>query len=518
MLSNPRMRLRAKVFLIVSGTIVVLLAVSFWIIYVKLEREFIAAQRDDAIAQMEISSGIIGRDIHSFSVKLADWAKWDDSYDFMESRDQAYIDSNLNDESLQSLGVQVILFLNNSGEIVFEKQVPITGGSEEEGLFPIRYLQEEARLRDQQTPFSGLVSIGENIFLLAASPIVKSDGSGISRGTLYFGRPLRRDYFDEIGKVSHVRLDMQSAADASAIDPEHHDLFTELARERDVLVSIDHQQEVHVAQYFPDIFGDPALIFLLHYDGRIVTRGLEASILFGKTGIFLSIMFAAVVFLLIEWLVLKKLLRLEMEVKRVTDSENLADRVTVGGSDEFASLGNGINDMLASLRDMAERTLQSEGRFDVIANLAPVMIWMTDTEGKYVYLNKSAEAFISRISGKSNWGEAVFIEDLGVRKALIEEAQAAKRAFRLEYRMQKKEGGYIWVSESAVPHLTSSGKLVGYLGVVVDIHQEKEIQIQSKAFTREIEEMNEIFMAREEKILELKEEVRHLKEDSKEKI
>ena len=229
-------------------------------------------------------------------------------------------------------------------------------------------------------------------------------------------------------------------------------------------------------------------------------------------------MFAAVVFLLIEWLVLKKLLRLEMEVKRVTDSENLADRVTVGGSDEFASLGNGINDMLASLRDMAERTLQSEGRFDVIANLAPVMIWMTDTEGKYVYLNKSAEAFISRISGKSNWGEAVFIEDLGVRKALIEEAQAAKRAFRLEYRMQKKEGGYIWVSESAVPHLTSSGKLVGYLGVVVDIHQEKEIQIQSKAFTREIEEMNEIFMAREEKILELKEEVRHLKEDSKEKI
>ena len=36
--------------------------------------------------------------------------------------------------------------------------------------------------------------------------------------------------------------------------------------------------------------------------------------------------------------------------------------------------------------------------------------------------------------------------------------------------------------------------------------------------TREIEEMNEMFMAREEKILELKEEIRRLRGDSKENI
>lgn len=512
------MKLRAKVFLIVSSAIVVLLAVSFWIIYGKFEREFIAAQRDDAIAQIETSSGIINRDIDSFSVNLTDWSQWDDSYDFMESRDQAYIDSNLNDETFQSLGIQVVLFLDPDGEVVYEKQVVSSEGAEDSREFPIEYLREKTVFREQQKPFSGLVSIGEDIFLLAVRPIVKSDGSGEPRGTLYFGRQLKQEYFDEVGRISHVRLDMLSAADSASADSEHDGLFAELAREGRFAVSMDYGRDIHVVRYFPDIFGDPTLVFLLHYDGYIVARGLEASILFGKVGIFLSVMFIIVVFLLIEWLVLKKLLRLETEVKRVADSKDLDDRVTVGGSDEFASLGNGINDMLVSLRDMAERTLRSEGQFKVIANLAPVMIWMTDTEGKYVYLNKSAETFITNVSGKSNWGEAVFIEDLGVRKALIEEAQTAKRAFRLEYRMQKKEGGYVWVSESAVPHITSSGKLVGYLGVVVDIHQEKEIQIQSKAFTREIEEMNEMFMAREEKILELKEEIRRLRGDSKEKV
>jgi hypothetical protein len=74
------------------------------------------------------------------------------------------------------------------------------------------------------------------------------------------------------------------------------------------------------------------------------------------------------------------------------------------------------------------------------------------------------------------------------------------------------------MSESAVPHITSAGKLIGYLGVVVDIHQEKEIQIQSKAFTRDIEEMNDVFMAREEKMLELKEELKRLRNTPSEQL
>jgi len=194
---------------------VVLLSVSFWIIYQKLEREFVAAQYDDALAQIETSSGIISRDIDSFSIKLADWAQWDDSYDFVESRDQDYIDSNLNDESLQSLGVQMALFLDLDGGVVYEKQVESLEGSEESVEFPIKYLQEKAVFREQQKPFAGLISFDGNIFLLAVRPIVKSDGSGEPRGTLYFGRQLKREYFDEVGKISHVQLDMLPAAVAS---------------------------------------------------------------------------------------------------------------------------------------------------------------------------------------------------------------------------------------------------------------------------------------------------------------
>ena len=512
------MRLRAKVFLIVSSTLLVLLAVSFWIIYVNLNREFTAAQHDDARAQIATSFGILNRDIESFTMKLRDWAQWDDSYTFMQDQNQAYIDSNLNDETFQPLGIDFLLFLDTEGNIVFEKQVPALDKKNQSAELPSKYLREEERFWKQNSSFSGLFSLDGNTFLLATRPIVKSNGSGTPRGTLYFGRQLHQDYFDAVSAISHVQFLVQPMEFARLGGLEQNDLFTLLSQEQDGVVSVDNQQKVSVARYFPDIFGEPTLIAVLQYDGHIIIRGLKASLLFGKTGVISSICFVAVVFLLTEWLVLKKLLRLEKEVRRVTDSKDVAARVNVEGSDEFASLGEDINKMLGSLQSLMDRTLQSESRFDVIANLAPVMIWMTNEKGEYIYLNKSAKEFISHVAGKNSWGECVYLEDLGMRKTLIEEARSAQRAFRLEYRVQKQAGGYVWVSESAVPHITSAGKLIGYLGVVVDIHQEKEIQIQSKAFTRDIEEMNDVFMAREEKMLELKEELKRLRNTPSEQL
>lgn len=512
------MKLRAKVFLIVSGALLVLLAISFWIIYINLNREFIAAQHDDAHAQMATSFGILNRDIESFAMKLRDWAQWDDSYVFMQDQNQAYIDSNLNDETFQPLGIDFLLFLDTEGNVVFEKQVPAPDKEHQSTELPSKYLREEKRFQEQNESFSGLFSLDGNIFLLAAHPIVRSNGSGTPRGVLFFGRQLHQDYFDAIGAISHVQFLVQPMEATRSEDLEQNNVFALLSQEQQGVVLVNDQQKVSVARYFPDIFREPTLVAVLQYDGYIIIRGLVASLLFGKIGVVSSICFVLIVFLLTEWLVLKKLLRLQKEVGRVTDSKDITARVNIEGSDEFASLGEDINKMLGSLQSLMDRTLQSESRFDVIANLAPVMIWMTNEKGEYVYLNKSAKEFVSRVAGKNNWGECVYLEDLGMRKALIEEARAAQRAFRLEYRVQKQVGGYVWVSESAVPHITSTGKLIGYLGVVVDIHQEKEIQIQSKALTRDLEEMNDVFVAREEKMLELKEELKRLKNTPSEQV
>ena len=497
------MGLRLKVLLIVSSILLVLFNTVSWFIDTRLMRGFVEAQREDASEEIRVVDGIIARDVENFRIQGLDWSRWDDTYDFMQTVDPEYIDSNLNDETFSALGVNMILFLDTENRTVFSKQVI---GGEETSVIPeslASFLMEDERFRvalSVEQDFSGIVAYEGQPFLLTAQPIVMSDGSGESHGRLYFGRVLDQAYLNEIGTMAGVSLTLDPYEDGGILQGE------------DVYIDIDQtSHEVRASHVLADSSARPSFVVQAWYPGQIIARGVAESELFMRAMIALSFVFIVFIFLLEEWLVLRRVFRLEAEVNRIAEQKDTQARVTVTGRDEFASLGKDINAMLDMLQSMIERTEKSEGQFEVLANIAPVMIWMTDENGQYTYLNQSAREFIGDIAGKNNWEDSVFVEDKGIRKGLMSEAHESKRPFRLEYRFRGKNGEYGWVAESAVPYIASSGKLIGYLGIVVDIHKDKSIQLETKAFTKELEEMNGLLMAREEKMLEMKEELRELR-------
>ena len=62
---------------------------------------------------------------------VSDWAPWDDTYAFISSGDTGYIDSNLpNNQAITNIRVELMLFINNSGQTVFGKMVDLDSGAE----------------------------------------------------------------------------------------------------------------------------------------------------------------------------------------------------------------------------------------------------------------------------------------------------------------------------------------------------------------------------------------------------
>ena len=489
------MGLRLKVLLIVSSILLVLFNTVSWFIDTRLMRGFIEAQREDASEEIHAVDSIIARDIGNFRIQGLDWSRWDDTYDFMQTVDPEYIKSNLNDESFGDIGVDMALFLDTENRVVFNKQVIDGGEASVMSESLIRFLTEDERFRvalSAEQDFSGIVAYEGYPLLLIAQPISMSDGTGEPRGRLYFGRMLDKGYLDEIGMIAGASLTLSAYEEGGMVQGE------------DIYIDIDQaSHEVRASYVLVDSSARPSFVLQAHYPGQIIARGVAESVLFMRAMIALSFVFVVFIVLLEEWLVLRRVFRLESEVNHIAEQKDVEARVTVQGADEFASLGKDINAMLDMLQSMIERTEKSEGQFEVLANIAPVMIWMTDENGQYAYLNQSAREFIGDTEGKNNWEDSVFVEDKGIRKGLMSEAREAKRPFRLEYRFRMKNGEYGWVVESAVPHIASSGKLVGYLGIVIDIHKDKSIQLETKAFTKELEEMNGLLMAREEKMLEM---------------
>lgn len=155
---------------------------------------------------------------------------------------------------------------------------------------------------------------------------------------------------------------------------------------------------------------------------------------------------------------------------------------------------NTIHDI--TKRKIAEQNhLESENRFKVMADNAPVLIWMVGLDGKINYLNKQFLEF----SGKTlenGLGDALTgnLHPDDRENCLNEFASAFKKReeFRLSYRVKNGSGEYRWLLGNGVPRY-SNDEFVGYVGSAIDITEQKNFEYeQDKTIKEKIVLMKEI--------------------------
>jgi PAS domain S-box-containing protein len=128
-------------------------------------------------------------------------------------------------------------------------------------------------------------------------------------------------------------------------------------------------------------------------------------------------------------------------------------------------------------RRRAEQSLrESEGRFRVLANAAPVMIRMSDAEGQAGDFNVGWLEFTGRALGDelgTGWMNAIHPDDLPACRETRRQGLEARRPFRMEYRLRRADGDYRWVLDSVQPRFTRDGEFVGLIASAIDITELK---------------------------------------------
>ncbi len=123
---------------------------------------------------------------------------------------------------------------------------------------------------------------------------------------------------------------------------------------------------------------------------------------------------------------------------------------------------------------------ESEQRFRLVADAAPVMIWMDDAEGMSTYFNKPWLDFTGRtLEAELGRGsrDGIHPDDLLPRFiAVYDAAFTARRPFQTEYRLRRADGEYRWVLETATPRFTASGDFEGFVGTAIDITERRRAE------------------------------------------
>ena len=137
---------------------------------------------------------------------------------------------------------------------------------------------------------------------------------------------------------------------------------------------------------------------------------------------------------------------------------------------------------------------ESEARFRNMADHAPMMMWVTESDGSCSYLNRRWYEFTGQSKEEAlgfGWLDAVHPDDRGWSGETFLKANSQRESFRLEYRLLRRDGVYRWAIDAGSPRFAPDGAFLGYIGSVIDIDERREMEDALRERSAEFEALAE---------------------------
>ncbi|WII73292.1 response regulator [Bdellovibrio sp. 22V] len=127
----------------------------------------------------------------------------------------------------------------------------------------------------------------------------------------------------------------------------------------------------------------------------------------------------------------------------------------------------------------ASSAFSSSSSSSYAVDSSPALLWMSGVDGMCSYVNRTWLNFRGSSLQKEKgvgWLDGVHPDDAQMVMDKYSAAVNARANFQLEYRMQKKDGTYVWVLNQGFPRLSEGGEFLGYVGCCLDITEKKEAE------------------------------------------
>ena len=401
------MTLRNKTLLVIGVTLICLIVFLYYTSSVLLISGFSLVEQQDTQKNVNRAHEALSDDTAQLSTMTRDWAWWNDTYTFIEDANTQYIESNPTDETLAGLRLNLMLFMNSSGGLVFGKGFNLQEKKETSipKSFQALLYSGSPILTHHHTldNLSGIVLLPEGPMLIASYPILTSDWKGPVRGTLIFGRYLSGEEIGRLAGITHLsiranRLDIQMPSDFEAV----RNSFSEDAP---ILVKPLSEQSIAGYTVIKDIYGNPALLLRVDMPRAIYNQGQASVRVLFYSLLLVGLIFGGMSLWLLEKLVLSRLAHLDANVSEIGKSGEFSGRVVMEGGDELSSLSGSINRMMEALEGsrnelkkhkdhleelVEERTgelKKSEEKYRSLVESTDDSIYMVDRNCNYLFIN-----------------------------------------------------------------------------------------------------------------------------------
>ncbi|MBF0107124.1 MAG: response regulator [Deltaproteobacteria bacterium] len=392
----------------------------------------------------------------SLGNKVADWAYWGDTYDFMQDKNEDYIKGNLVPESIVSTGIDFIIFVDKKGGMFHSfgldkktaKEIPVP----EDFIQFVKGNHKSFDLSDSKQVVSGLILTSGGVIMLGARAILTSSSTGPARGTIIFASYLTQDDLTKMGEIVQATLEI-SRLDAQNVPADFKQARAAFARGEKLFILESGPDYLSGFTQVFDLSERPALILKNTMPREIFSYGKTTFIYFLTFMPVFGILFGVAVYL--------------------------------------------------SLRAEIRRRRESEDRFKMVAEAAEELIYEVNPQGLYTYMSAMSERIYGLkpddIVGKKHFYDFYLPEEREARKHRQLGLVVGKQPFKDIVRAHVHASGKnIVCSVSGAPFFDAAGNLAGYRGVITDItarHEAEQALMAAKKHAEEASVFKSRFLA-----------------------
>ncbi|MBN1269124.1 MAG: hypothetical protein JXB04_06010 [Kiritimatiellae bacterium] len=361
---SPKIALALGILLAVSTVLHVILFRAF------IYRSFTRLEAEEARRSMRRCAAALAREIDHLCMVTADWAQWDDSYRFVQDRNEEYVEANLQSGTFNDNRLFLLAYYDERGGLVWGRAYD----PEEEWEDDIGIGDAAGSLTSDhplivQPPetnaIGGVLLTRHGPMLIASGKILKSDNSGPSRGLLVMGRLLDEAAVEALGVQVDVELQVRPIRN-SVIPAEEGEDLSDLPLDGSPAILGRSSDSLLVYAVLRDLHDEPAILMRVTVPRDISARARTtlyyATVAVAVAGlvILLDILF------LLHHLVVAPVTTLARNVVRVREARIPVTDVALDGDDEIGTLSRDFEKTLAELAEAkthAEKSNRAKSDF-----------------------------------------------------------------------------------------------------------------------------------------------------------
>ncbi len=354
------MLLRTKVVLILSAVVALYAAADHVAQRVLISPSFNALEQEEAAKDLKRTQDAIESEVQHLDSRCFDWSSWDDTYRFVETPTQAFIDSNLGRTAVRDQHVDLLFLCKPGGEVVWsDSHRPGSPGKLTLRDFPRGSLSPAHPLLAENTKdgralgaqaghVAGLVMTEQGPMLVAARSILNSSGAGPSRGTVIMGRFLGPELIAELVEQTSVRFDVWPL-ESSAIPPRERELLDQITASLDPVLSARDDESIDAYTTLADIQQAPALLIRADVERAISARGATSIRYALISTVAAGLLLLLVLLKVLGHTVLQPIALLTEHAVRMGKREDAPVKLALERDDEIGILSREFDDMLEKL-------------------------------------------------------------------------------------------------------------------------------------------------------------------------